>query len=141
VQEKIKNAQLLTSVFGYFPSFHDALVFRITLDRGERGDCDPSLEALIHVFEGTREIDESGHYRLKNHVLVLFRFSKIVNLQLADFNQQNVLQRLEIIHLSDRERDKVKFKVVFAGIFGVTASFHCHSVSIESVEPYILEES
>jgi hypothetical protein len=78
VQTKIENAHLLTSVFGYFPSFHDALVFRITLDRGD--NFDPCLEALIHVFEGTREINESGHYRLMNHVLVLFRFSKIVNL-------------------------------------------------------------
>jgi hypothetical protein len=139
VQDKIKNAHLLTSIFGYFPSFHDAMVFRMTLDRGDRGDFDPSLEALIHVFEGTREINESGHYRLKNHVLVLFRFSKIVDLKLADFNQQNALQHLEITNLSDRDRDKVKFKIVFDGIFGVTASFHCHSVSIESVEPYILE--
>jgi hypothetical protein len=141
VQDKIKNANLLIDIFGRFPSFHDAEVFRITLDRGDKGGFDPSLEALIHVFEGTSEIDESGHYRLKNHVLVLFRFSKIVNLKLADFNQQNVLQHLEISKLSDRERDKVKFRVVFAGIFGVTASFHCHSVSIESVEPYVRKES
>jgi len=132
--EKIRNHQLLTEVFGYFPSFHDAEVFRIMLDRGDKGAGEQSLEALIHVFEMTPEVDESGHYRLKNHVLVLFRFSKIVNLKLTDFNYQNVLQSLKIVTLSDRERDKVKFKVVLAGIFGVSASFHCDSVSIESVE-------
>ena len=134
---KIQNANLLIDVFGRFPSFHDAEVLRITLDRGDRTDLNPSLEALIHVFEVTPEVDDNGRYQLKNHVLVLFRFSKIVNLQLTDFNQQNVLWDLEIIHLSDRERDKVKFKVVFRSSFGVSASFHCEAVSIESVEPYV----
>jgi hypothetical protein len=139
--EKIKNSNLLIDVFHRFPSFHDAEVLRIALDRGERSGFDPSLEALVHVFEGTGEVDENGRYRLKNHVLVLFRFSKIVNLQLTDFNQQNVLWNLEIINLSDRERDKVKFKVVFRSSFGVSASFHCEAVSIESVEPYVRKVS
>lgn len=76
-----------------------------------------------------------------NLCLVRFRFSKIINLSLADFNQQNALQYLEIEHLSGRERDKVKFKVLFEGIFGVKAKFHCDSVSIESVEPYVLKQS
>ena len=138
--DNIKNANLLTEVFGRFPSFHDAEVHHISLDRGERNYLDPSLRVLIHVFERTPEVDENGHYRLKNHVLVWFRFSRIVNLELADFNQQNVLQDLQIINLSNRERDKVKFKIVFHGIFGVSARFHCDSVSIESVEPYVRKE-
>lgn len=136
---RIKNADLLTDVFGRFPTFHDAEVLRVTLDRGDRSDFGPSLEALIHVFEQTSDVDESGRYVLKNHVLVLFRFSKIVDLQLKDFNQQNVLWNLEINQLSDREPDKVKFKVVFRSSFGVSASFHCEAVSIESVEPYVRE--
>ncbi len=139
--EKIKNSNLLIDVFGRFPSFHDAEVLRITLDRGDRRDFYPSLEALIHVFEVTREVDESGRYQLKNHVLVLFRFSKIVNLELKDFFLQNVLWDLEIINLSDRERDKVTFKVVFRASVGLSASFHCDAVSIESVQPYVHEES
>lgn len=139
--DKIKNVNLLIDVFGHFPSFHDAEVLRIALDRGDREYFDPSLQALIHLFEMSREVDESGRYQLKNHVLVLFRFSKVVDLQLREFNHQNVLQNLEIIALSDRERDKVKFKVVFAGIFGLTAVFHCDAVSIESVEPYVSKEA
>jgi hypothetical protein len=135
IQDAIKNGKLLTDVFGRFPSFHDAEVLRIKLDRGDRSEFDPFLEALIHVFEVTAEVDESGRYRLKNHVLVLFRFSEIINLHLNDFGQ-NVLWDLEIIHLSNREHDKVKFKVVFRGIGGLSARFHCDAVSIESVEPY-----
>jgi hypothetical protein len=141
IESKILNAHLLTDRFGRFPSFHDAEVVHMALHRRDRHSFDPSLESSIRVFEMSGEIDERGSYRLKNEVLVLFRFSKIVNLSLADFNQQNVLSHLEITHLSDRAGDKVKFKVAFSGIFGLTAQFHCDSVSIESVEPYVRSES
>jgi Asp-tRNA(Asn)/Glu-tRNA(Gln) amidotransferase C subunit len=141
MESKIQNSHLLTGIFGRWPSFHDAEVLRITLDRGESGSFEPSLEAVIHVFEMTSEVDDKGYYLLKNHVAVCFRFREIVNLSLEGFNQQNVLQHLAIDHLSDREQDKVKFKVVFEGIFGVEAEFHCESISIESVEPYAREQS
>jgi hypothetical protein len=136
IESNIQNSHLLTDIYRRWPSFHDAEVLHLTLDRGERGNFEPSLEAAVHVFEMTSDVDDKGHYDLKNHVVVRFRFSRIVNLSLADFNQQNVLQYLEIENLSDREQDKVKFKVIFEGIFGVKAKFHCDSVSIESVESY-----
>jgi Immunity protein 50 len=136
IESKIGNSHLLTDIFCRWPSFHDAEVLNITLDRGDRGTFGPSLEAAVHVFEMTSQIDDDGRYVLKNHVVVRMRFSRIVNLTLTDFNQQNVLGSLGIEHLSDRARDKVKFAVNFQGIFGANAKFHCDSVSIESVEPY-----
>jgi len=141
IESKIENSHLLTDIFGRWPSFHDAEVLNITLDRGERGTFEPSLQAAVHVFEGTSQVDDEGErrYVLKNHVVVRMRFSRIGNLSLADFNQQNVLWSLKIEHLSDRPRDKVKFAVIFHGTFGATAKFHCDAVSIESVEPYSRE--
>ena len=131
----IQNEHLLTDVFGRFPSFHDAEVISISLNRHGR-DSYAELEALVHVFEMTNQVDEEGRYVLQHHSLAKFRFSRIINLELADFNQQNVLAYLEITKTSDRDNDKVKFRVLFRGIHGVTASFHCEAVSIESVEPF-----
>jgi hypothetical protein len=131
----IQNEHLLTDVFGRFPSFHDAEVVSISLNRCGRDRC-AELEALVHVWEMTSQVDEAGRYLLQHHSLVKFRFSRIINLELIDFNQQNVLAYLEITKTSDRERDKVKFRVWFRGIHGVTARFHCEAVSIESVEPF-----
>src|SRR5262249_55045510 len=125
----IQNEHLLTEVFGSFPSFHDAEVLSINLKRRDQGS-NPELEALVHVFQGTTDIDEQGRYVLKNHSLVRFKFSRIINLKLEDFNQQNVLASLKITKTSDRDKDKAKFRVLFRGIFGVTARFHCEAVSI-----------
>ncbi len=133
---KIQNSHLLTDVFGKFPSFHDSEVHHINLVRGETRAFSPTLVAVIHVFEMTSQIDEKNRYVLKNHVLVEFRFSKVSNLNLVGFNYQNVLESLEITEASEAEGEETKLKVLFEGIFGVTAEFYCEAISIESVTPY-----
>jgi hypothetical protein len=137
IESKIRNSNLLTDMFGRFPSFHEE-VLRVLLDRDGVRPFTPYLEATIHVFEMTSQINERGGYVLKNHVAVTFRFLEIYELALEDFNQQNVLQGLNIIDVSDRQLERVKFEVSFVGIFGLSARFQCNSISIESVEPYAL---
>ena len=44
-----ENEEKLIDIFGYWPSFHDAEILRIRLDRA--GSDGPSLTADIHVFE------------------------------------------------------------------------------------------
>jgi hypothetical protein len=132
---KIQNSHLLTDVFGKFPSFHDAEVHRLNLVRGETRSFNPTLFALIHVFQMTSEVDEKNHYVLKNHVLVEFRFLKVSDLEIVGFNHQNVLQFLEITETLEAE-EEAEFDVLFEGIFGVSAKFHCETISIESVTPY-----
>jgi hypothetical protein len=62
VHETIANSQALTSRFARWPSFHDADVLRVRLDRRTREP--PSLEAEIHLWEGTPEVDARGSYVL-----------------------------------------------------------------------------
>jgi hypothetical protein len=131
---EIQNAHFLTDIFGRFPSFHDSEVLTVTLDRGEKSN--PSLEAIVHLFEMTSAVDANGGYVLKNHVLVHFCFSKIKNLELNDFNLQNVLHALHFEPCFDLDGSSSGFKVIFEGIYGMHATFECESVSIESVEPY-----
>src|SRR6476646_2382263 len=141
IESKIRDSHLLTDIFGEFPNFHDAEILSITLDRGDKNDFEPSLESLINTWQGTGEVDESGYYRSKNHVVVLFRFARIVDLNLAGFNQQNVLSHLEIMEVSKPPETDAKFKVVFVGCFGIEAEFYCDSISVESVEPFERKES
>jgi hypothetical protein len=118
IESKIQNSHLLTDIFGRWPSFHDAEVLRIMLDRDEARLFGPYLQATIHLFEMTPQIDERGRYVLKNHVAVTFRFIEIYELKLEDFNHQNVLQGLSIYNVSDRQLERIKFEVSFDGIFG-----------------------
>jgi hypothetical protein len=141
IESKIQNSCLLTDIFGRWPSFHDAEVLRITLDRDEPHPFSPNLQATIHVFEMTSQIDEQGRYVLKNHVAVTFRFLEIYELQLEDFNHQNVLQGLRIIDVSDRQLERIELEVSFDGIYGLSAKFQCNSITIEAVKLYLREQS
>jgi hypothetical protein len=136
IESKIENSVLLTDIFGRWPSFHDAEVLSITLDRGEARIFNPTLRVAVHVYEMTPEIDNRNRYVLKHHVVVTFHFSRVIQISLQDFNHQNVLSHLSIVDLSDRQLEHIRFEVTFEGTFGVTANFQCGSIAIESVEPY-----
>src|SRR5262252_5018393 len=97
--DRIPGADKLIAVFGYWPSFHDAEVHSMNLDRRPQADgYGPTLEAMIHAFEMNSEVGADGCYVLRHHVLVHFRFHDVVELQLEAFNCQNVLYGL---HISD----------------------------------------
>jgi hypothetical protein len=133
--EKIKGGEKLTSVFGCWPSFHDAEVHGFVLDRASaEGLYGPTVEATIHVYQMTNEVDAKGYYVLKNHVLVVFRFLEVAEIQLNGFNQQNVIWELEIMDISDRQLEMIKYEVEFAPSLGVSASLKCFDIEVVSVQ-------
>ena len=135
--EYIAGAEQLVAVFGYWPSFHDAEVLWLRLDRRASGDgCyGPTLEALVHAFEMTSEVGADGHYVLRHHVLVHLRFLDVVELRLDGFNYQNALMGLTLTDLRDRQMERVRWAVRFDSAFGVDASFQCCAVEVVSVVP------
>ena len=55
--------------------------------------------------------------------MLSFAFSKVSDLEIVDFNYENVLQSLEITEVVEGETEKPKYEVSFEGIFGVSARF------------------
>ena len=82
----IENAELVESVFGCWPSFHDAEIHSIAITR----DCDsgPQMDVTIHHWKMTSEVDSKGYYVLKDHTLTTLRFFNISELQLAGLAAQ-----------------------------------------------------
>lgn len=131
---KIENAESLEFVFGRWPSFHDAEVLRVVLDRS--GEDGPTLEAAIHVFEMTSEVDSRGYYVLRHHTEVVLRFTGVVLSRLQWFNHQNVLSSLEISELEPHEHEGTRFHVEMPSSYGLEAEFDCKRVVVASVRPY-----
>jgi hypothetical protein len=134
VHEGIANHEALTSTFGKWPSFHDAEILRMRLDRGLEEP--PSVEADIHLWEMTSDVDERGFYVLTNHTLVTLRFDGIRELELNGFNHQNVLSNLELEDLSELATPGVHWGVSLPSSFGVGGRFVCASISVARAEPY-----
>ncbi len=132
--ELIENTAKLTSVFGKWPSFHDAEVLRLVLDRaGEKG---PVLEVDIHVFEMTSEVDPTGHYVHKNHTLVSLTFTEVAIEQLRGFNRQNVLRSLELSEIDPAVNDGRRLKIDMPSSYGLEASFQCKRAIVTDAKPY-----
>lgn len=125
----IENAELIESIFGSWPSFHDAEIHELTLTR----DCDsaPQMDIKIHHWQMTGEVDAKGYYILKHHTLTTLRFSAVNDLQMSGFNKQNVLWNLEI-----SEDAPSTFSVSMPTSFGCEASFTCAKVRVMSAIPY-----
>jgi hypothetical protein len=111
--------------FGYWPTFHDAEVLSILLDRtgGSR--------IAIHTFEMTREVDLSGHYVLGKHAIVTFVLEGfpqdergITNTRVEAFNSQNVLSSARVIKIPKG------YELVLEGCFGVDGSLVCERMSV-----------
>jgi hypothetical protein len=131
---EIEGVELLTDIFGRFPSFHDAEVISLKLDRGDRESL-ATMELTIHVFEMTSDIVEN-RYVLKNHTLVNFQFHEVVELELEGFNHQNVLQDLSIVDIRHRQLERIKFEVTIPGNFGLQGKFMCRSIRVLSAVPF-----
>ena len=134
--ESIRGAELLTAVFGRWPSFHDAEVLRLTLDRaaGADGCCGPTLTAEIYAFELTNEVAADGAYVLQNQVVVTFRFLEVAELRLEGLDRQNMLWDLYIRDIRERQ------EVSLAPGGGIGASFLCNEIEIVTVRPWQREQ-
>ncbi|HWF11122.1 MAG TPA: Imm50 family immunity protein [Bryobacteraceae bacterium] len=103
---RLEGAGAVEALFGYWPSFHDAEILRIELDRkGPR----VAIDVLTDVKPG------SGRY-----IIVRFVFHGIDDLSLEDFNHQNVIWSLEL-ELAPENR----MRITFHSIFGAALSFTC----------------
>jgi hypothetical protein len=129
----IENTELLESIFGCWPSFHDAEIDSIVITRD--GDSGPQMDVAIHHWQMTSEVDSKGYYVLKHHTLTTLRFSNISDLMLADFNGQNVLCDIEISQIAKPD-SKSTFSVSMPTSYGCEASFKCRRIRVISAIPY-----
>ena len=136
VSSQVKGAEKITSLFGYWPSFHDAEVLEIALRRKDI-DGKPSLTAAIHVFEMTSQVSETGHYICRHHSIVSLHFTDISGLEMDNFNHQNALSGLVIEDVPPPDKYSGSIRVELSSAYGVDCGFLCHSAEVVSIEPGI----
>jgi hypothetical protein len=131
--ERITNSGAIVSVFGHWPSFHDAEVLGLEIARRFNEPPGPSLVVQIHVFSMTNEVDDRGYFVCKNHSTVALKFGGIDELELDGFNHQNALSGL-VIASSGSEG---LFDVHFDPAYGMESRFKCRTIEVLSVIPGI----
>jgi hypothetical protein len=136
---EIYGAELVTAIFGYWPSFHDAEVVRMALERTGNYETGPTLLADVHTFEMTPDIDAQGRYVLRHHTLVSLRFDGVQDLELNSFNNQNAVSGIAFTEIGSPALPEPSYEIVFEGAHGVEATFRCREVMVVSVRPWNVE--
>ena len=140
IESLIQGSQKLTTIFGYWPSFHDAEVIDLHF---WRGDVDaekkrfffPVLTVKLHVWELTNEVAESGHLVLRHHTLTTLCFHDVDEFSMEGFNHQNAVFEILIEQQERADGPSPFFSVEFKPAFGIRASFRCFRVEIVDAVP------
>ena|ERR1035437_3324009 len=132
----IENAELIESIFGRWPSFHDAEIHDILITR----DCDSGsqMDIKIHHWVGTGEVDATGHYVSIHHTLSTLRFVGLDDLDIVGFKQQNVISDMEILEVTEPDSG---FSVSMRSLYGCGVAFKCRQIRVLSAIPFTKHET
>lgn len=120
----VQNASLVTGFFGKWPSFHDAEVLSIELDR-----TGPTIVFHLYVFEMSGDRDEHGYYKQQKHCVITFRCTGIEDLNICEFNEQNVIAGLAVENIQNGLR------TVLSSCYGISAKWKCQTMEVVEVKP------
>jgi len=115
----LPGAQALIEWFGRRPSFHDAEILSVSLDRA-RTSC-----IRLHTWDLTSEVDAKGYYVLKNHVVVWFLLEGVSDLELAGFSHQNVISGLTV------KRSQEGFELLLGQCYRLAGTLTAGSIRVE----------
>jgi hypothetical protein len=124
----IPGADSVVEWFGYWPTFHDAEVIAIALNR-----TGPS-SVVLHAFEMTSQVDPQGFYVLSKHATVTFSFEGFEFVRIVGFNAQNVLSSLWITRIPEG------FELNLEEAHGVSGIIKATSMQVR-IEPRIPTDS
>jgi Immunity protein 50 len=105
--------------FGYWPSFHDAEIVSLNLERNS------SSRLKVHAFHTVNETNALGHYRTTKHAVVCFMLDEIQDLNLVQFSAQNVISELVL------SKNNEGYSIQLGCCYGLCGSLTAKSIRIE----------
>jgi hypothetical protein len=136
--ELIENHELVLNAFGYWPSFHDAEIHWVKLERlveTYQGYSSPNIEFVIHCWEMTSETTKDGFFKLHKHHLVHFKFDDIFDMEVDGFNHQNAILDLAILVEPKTKTGLTPIKVIIDPAYGLGGEFKANKGVILRVTP------
>lgn len=145
----ITNSSLVTDIFGYWPSFHDAWILSLTLSVADGepwnvGSVSPTAEMIIHLSELTDETNHEGYLIIRKHTRVRIVFQNVQDSTLADFRYQNAIFEMvfgvePMTYRNggpplDGPHPNV-LTVAIESSIGLSGTFKCQSATVVSAEP------
>jgi hypothetical protein len=125
------GAEKLTSVFGDWPRFHDAEIIAAQLIRDRDQPKSPRLELMLRWW--LKAYTWNGHSYPESDSQITLRFHNVDQVELSEFNHQNVVDSLTI---SSPDDNPDWLAVDLNSSFGLLGSFRCRSLEVVEVIPF-----
>jgi hypothetical protein len=123
-----------------WPSFHDAEVLKLVVDRtnvatGE--ELSPVLDLYLRGWVMSSEVTEQGFYKVHGDALFHFQFEGVTNLHIEGFNNQNVLSALNLEVVEDpHNQGRNVLQVELEHCYEFEASFTAQRARVVDIVPY-----
>jgi hypothetical protein len=128
VTDEVPGTPELINWFGYWPSFHDAEVLDLKLDRTGRSTV------RVHTWEMTDQVNSQGFFITTKHVIVSFAFDGVTDLHLKGFSGQNVISGLILRQIGEN------YELTLEPCYGLEGTITGHHVQVK-FEPGIPPDS
>ena len=138
----IPGTEEVLSALGCWPSFHDAEVIHFSQSRGAtpaEQKSEAQLDVQVREYETRHEDTAQYELVLIKNVVIRFVFAGVEEVQVEDFNFQNVIDSLEI--RQDTEEPKQRIRVEVESIYGFGATWLCRSAEVASVSRLATSEA
>ncbi len=129
----ITGSSEVVEKFGRWPSFHDAEIQTISIHRSEPVVKD---SVWLKISLSFREYEPAGvgtaqyHQELTKACTLTLAFRNAKEIELEEFNHQNVIDDIDI----SQDQSWNRLNVLIQSIFGVGGSFSCSEVLIDSIQ-------
>jgi hypothetical protein len=130
----IPGTEEVLSALGWWPSFHDAEVISFSLSRGATPDkkqSEAQLDVQVREYQPRHEGTAQYELVLIKNVVIRFAFSGVEDVQVEDFNFQNVINSLHIRTEVTEFGQQIRVEV--ESIYGFGATWVCSSAKVAGV--------
>jgi hypothetical protein len=116
----IPGADAVIAWFGHWPSFHDAEVLSIHINR------DGLSLIRIHTWNVSTRLDRAGQFMREREAIVVFEFAGIRSLRL----QAEETDRHNLVHGNGIERTEQGYRFGFAPSWGLAGELTVEQIAV-----------
>ena len=135
--EHIVGSEKLVAVLGYWPSFHDAEVISVSAQRAlpvALGEASVTLVVHVRKYEPHGEGTAQYEQVLIKSVLATFLCKQVADLELSEFNHQNVINSLSVHEELSAEAVGSPLVLTIEPIWGLGGTVRCAVVELSTVQ-------
>jgi hypothetical protein len=135
--EHIGGAEKLIAALGDWPSFHDAEIVSISAQRHLPVALGAStVELVVHVRRYESRGQGTARYEqvVVKSILARFLCKQVADLELSQFNHQNVINALSVQAQPSAEAPGAPLVLTIEPIWGLGGTVRCATVELSSVQ-------